>query len=167
VNFVESGNPSEDIPAADDFDVAEVLMTLSLIGIDVAGELLLLLLPVLSFIRIVVGLRTGAETEEVPEVTSVMEGCCCCFTALFGFVSETAEEVEFPDGATCKEEVSSTLFARGRKIIVSESWRKSCADDDGVSCCGEPRRPLDILVVLLPSLPCNMSKKENKRMYAC
>lgn len=77
LNFVESGNPSEDIPAADDFDVAEVFMKLSLIDVDVVGELLLLLLllPVILFIRVVVGLRTGTEMEEVPEVTSVMEGC--------------------------------------------------------------------------------------------
>lgn len=132
-------------------------MTLSLIDVVVVGELLPIL-EVVLFIRVVVGLRRGAEIEDArePEVTSVMEGCCSCLAAFFVLDSGAPDEAVFPVGPLCKEEDEgfSILFPRGRKIMVSESW-KSCADDDGGSCCGEPRRPIvNILDAAFPSLPC-------------
>lgn len=163
LNFVESGNPSEDIPAAEDFDDAEVLVTLSLIDVVVVVGELLPPLEVVLFIRVVVGLRRGAEIEEArePEVTSVMDGCCCCLAAFFVLDSGAPDETEFPVGPLCKEvdeEGCSVLFPRGRKIIVSESW-KSCADDDDGSCCGEPRRlVVNMLDAAFPSLPCVASR---------
>lgn len=167
LNFVESGNPSEDIPDTEDFDDADVLVTLSLIDVIVAGELLPLL-EVVFFIRVVVGLRRGAELEEArePEVTSVMDGCCCWLAAFFVLNSDAPDETEFPEGPLCKdvdEEGFSILFPRGRKIIVSEFW-KSCADDDDGSCCGEPRRlVVNMLDTTFPSFPCVASWQGNTR----